>query len=234
VQFNVPEVVASIGDLDAEALLAFVGSGNGFDATSNDQSGSGRNAVQATPNLQPRIVSNGAIVTENGRPTVVQTATDQSLPISGAFTGLTSATGIFVFRQLVNTGVGGGAHGFRMDGGNSTANNHSPASGTNALDGFFSANRMQFNSYGPSTTLTIHTVRHTGTALQVFKNGVQIDTDKSVAFATYASGKAFLMDANPNGTVALSEAIIFGTALSTAERQLIELDIGAYYGITVA
>ena len=29
-QRNVPEVVADVGDLDAEALLTFVGGGNGF------------------------------------------------------------------------------------------------------------------------------------------------------------------------------------------------------------
>jgi hypothetical protein len=172
-------------------------------------------------------------VTENGRATVVQTAIDQSLLISSAFTGMTSATGIFVFRQVVNTGVGSGAHGFRMNGGNTTANNHSPVNGVNALDGFFSANRMSFANYGPSTTLTIHTPRQTGTALQLFKNGTQIDTDKSVAFTTYASGKAFLIDANPNGTVAYSEAIVFGTAISTTDRQLIERNQGQFYDISI-
>jgi hypothetical protein len=223
------------GDLDTTTLLTFVGSGNGFVTTWYDQSGNGRNATQTDSNRQPRIVSNGVIETQNGRPTIAQSLVAQSLPISAPFTGLTSATGIFVFRQLDNSfGVGSGAHEFRRAGGTDTQNNHSPANGTNALDGFFSANRMQFNNYGPSTTLTIHTVRQTGTALQVFKNGVQIDTDKSVAFATYASGKALLIDANPNGTMALSEGFVFGTALFTTERQLIERDIGAYYGITVA
>jgi hypothetical protein len=178
-------------------------------------------------------VSNGVIETQNGRPTIVQTATDQSLLISSAFTGMTSATGIFVFRQLVNTGVGAGAHGFRRDGGNDSQNNHSPAGGVNALDGFFSADRMSFANYGPSTTLTIHTARQTGTALQLFKNGTQIDGDKTVAFTTYATEKAFLMDANPNGTVALSGGVIFG-ALPIAERQTLERNQGAYYGITVA
>jgi hypothetical protein len=70
--------------------------------------------------------------------------------------------------------------------------------------------------------------------LQLFKNGTQISGDQTVAFATYASGKAFLMDANPNGTVTLSEGIVFGTAISTAERQTFERNQGAYYGITVA
>jgi hypothetical protein len=184
--------------------------------------------------LQPQIVSNGAIVTQNGRATIAQSLVTQSLLISGAFTGLTSATGVFVFRQLVNSTVGAGAHGFRRAGGTDGQNNHSPAGGVNALDGFFSANRMTFANYGPSTTLTIHTPRQTGTALQLFKNGTQISGDQTVAFATYASEKAFLMDANPNGTIALSEGFVFGTALSTADRQLIERNQGAYYGIAVA
>jgi hypothetical protein len=220
------------GDLDT-TLLAFVGTGDGFITTWYDQSGNGRNATQTDSTRQPRIVSNGVIETQNGLPTVVQTAIDQSLPINSAFTGMTSATGVFVFRQLVNTGVGSGAHGFRMNGGNSTNNNHSPVNGVNALDGFFSANRMQFNNYGPSTTLTTHTVRQTGTALQLFKNGTQIDGDKTVAFATYATEKALLMDANPNGTIALSEGFVFGTAISTTDRQLIERNQGEYYGILV-
>jgi hypothetical protein len=221
----------AIGELNTTTLLAFVGTGNGFVTTWYDQSGNGRNAEQTLPLGQPQIVTNGVIQTQNGRPTVVQTATNQSLLISSAFTGMTSATGIFVFRQLVNTGVGSGAHGFRMNGGNSTANNHSPVNGVNALDGFFSANRIQFNNYGTSTTLTIHTARQTGTALQVFKNGTQIDTDKSVVFTTYATDKAFLIDANPNGTISSLEAIVFGTALSTTERQTIESNQGQFYGI---
>jgi hypothetical protein len=229
-QRNVPERVAAIGELDAEALLSFVGAGNGFDVTGNDQSGSGRNAVQTTPALQPQIVSNGAIQTQNGRPTVVQTATDQALPIIGSFTGLTSATGIFVFRQLTGNG---GAHDFRFQAGG--VNNHSPLGDGNAYDSFFSASRQAFNNYGPASTpstntLTIHTVRQTGTALQLFKNGVQIDGDKTVNFQAPDVRSLF----GPAGTVALSEAIIFGTALSTTDRQLIERNVGAYYGITVA
>jgi hypothetical protein len=231
-QRNVPEVVASIGDFDAEALLTFVGNGNGFDATSNDQSGSGRNAVQTTPEGQPRIVSNGAIETQNGRPTVAQSLGNQSLPISAPFTGLTSATGVFVFRQLTGNA---GAHDFRLQAGG--VNNHSPFSDGRAYEQFFSSSRQVFNGYGPASspstdTLTIHTVRQTGTVLQLFKNGVQIDGDKTVSFQA-PDGRS-LFSPSFGGTVALSEAIIFGTALSTAERQLIERNIGAYYGIAVA
>jgi hypothetical protein len=227
-QRNVPETIATIGELDAEAMLSFVGTGNGFVRTWYDQSGNGRNAIQTTVASQPQIVSNGTIETQNGRPTVVQTAANQTLPISATFTGFTSATGIFIFRQLTGNG---GAHDFRDGSGTTT---RSPFSDGNAYDAFFSASRQAFNNYGPAsspstTTLTIHTARQTGTALQLFKNGVQIDGDKPISFQAPDVRSLFLII----GTTAVSEAIIFGTAISTTERQTIEINQGQFYGITV-
>jgi hypothetical protein len=231
-QRNVPEVVANIGDYDAEAVLAFVGAGDGFVTTWYDQSGNGRNAAQTTAGAQPRIVSNGAIVTENGRATVAQATGSESLPISATFTGLTSATGAFVFRQLTDNA---GAHDFRAQAGG--VSNHSPFSDGRAYDSFFSATRQVFNNYGPAsspstTTLTTHAVRQTGTVLQVFKNGVQIDGDKTVSFQAPDGRSLF----NPGftGTAAVSEAIVLGAALSTTDRQTLERSQGAYYGIAVA
>ena len=220
------------GDLDAEALLAFVGAGNGFVTTWHDQSGNGRNAVQAPPTLQPRIVSNGVIQTQNGRATVAQSDLDQFLPIIGSFTGLTSATGVFVFRQLTGNG---GAHGFRFQSG--AVNNHAPWLDGNAYDSFFSSSRQAFNNYGPAsspstTTLTTHTVRQTGTALQLFKNGTQIDGDKTVSFQLPDAPSLFSVGST--GTTAVSEAIVFGTAISTTDRQTLDRNQGAYYGIAVA
>ena len=220
------------GDLDTAALLAHVGSGNGFVTTWYDQSGNGRNAAQATANLQPQIVSNGAIETQNGRATVSQSNQTQTLPISAPFTGLTSATGAFVFRQLTGNG---GAHDFRNQAGG--VNNHSPFSDGNAYDSFFSASRQAFSNYGPASspstnTLTIHTARQTGTALQLFKNGTQIDGDKTVNFQL-PDGRAFF-SSTALGTVAVSEGIVLGTALSTTARQTLERSQGAYYGIAVA
>ena len=218
-------------DLDVVTLLAFVGLANGEIVIWYDQSGNGRHAV-STAGLRPRIVNAGVIETQNGRPTVAQLNQNQTLPISATFTGLTSATGIFVFRQLTNNA---GAHDFRSQ--STGGNNHSPFSDGKAYDSFFSASRQVFNNYGPASspstnTLTIHTARQTGTVLQVYKNGIQIDGDKTVSFL--APDIRSLFSQAPTGTVALSEAIIFGTALSTADRQLIERNMGDYYGITVA
>jgi hypothetical protein len=60
-QRNVPETVAAIGELDAETLLSFVGTGNGFVTTWYDQSGNGRNATQTDSTRQPQIVASGAV-----------------------------------------------------------------------------------------------------------------------------------------------------------------------------
>jgi hypothetical protein len=220
------------GDFDTVTLLSFVGTGNGFVTTWYDQSGNGRNATQATATAQPQIVSNGAIQTQNGRATVSQSNQNQTLPISGSFTGSTSATGVFVFRQLTDNG---GAHDFRFQANGD--NNHSPFENGTAYDSFFSASRQTFSNYGPNTkastnTLTTHTVNQTGTALQLFKNGTQIDGDKTVSFQL--PDQRSLFSPSSFGTVSSPEGIIFGTALSTTDRQLLERNQGQYYGIAVA
>ena len=52
-------------------LTTWVGSGNdGFVETWYDQSGNGRDATQSTAGNQPKIVSGGALVLRNGKPTV--------------------------------------------------------------------------------------------------------------------------------------------------------------------
>jgi hypothetical protein len=68
--------------------------------------------------------------------------------------------------------------------------------------------------------------------LQLFKNGTQIDGVKPVSFQL-PDGRS-LFSATWLGTVAVSEAIVFGPDLSTAKRQTLERNQGQYYGIAVA
>lgn len=58
----------SNGDLDTNDLLSFVGTGYGYVVTWYDQSGNGKNLNQTTNSYQPRIVENGSLNTENGKP----------------------------------------------------------------------------------------------------------------------------------------------------------------------
>jgi hypothetical protein len=58
----------SNGYLDLSALLAFAGDGDACVSKWYDQSSNGNDAVQSTPSEQPKIVSSGSLITENGKP----------------------------------------------------------------------------------------------------------------------------------------------------------------------
>ena len=82
-------------ELDTASLLSFVGAGNGFVSVWYDQSGSGFNAAQATAANQPKIVNSGALIVENGKPTILWDGTndylDSSMTISSNFTSISIA-----------------------------------------------------------------------------------------------------------------------------------------------
>jgi len=57
-------------ELDTASLLDFVGSGNGFVSIWYDQSGEGNNATQTSAISQPKIINNGTLILENGKPAI--------------------------------------------------------------------------------------------------------------------------------------------------------------------
>lgn len=75
-------------ELDTAALTTFVGAGDGFVTTLYDQSGGGRNAVQATATAQPKIVSGGAVTISSGKPSLLFDGTSDffdMIQAAGAF-----------------------------------------------------------------------------------------------------------------------------------------------------
>lgn len=104
------------GNLDTTALLSHCGSGNGFVTTWYDQSGNGRNATQSTAANQPQIVSSGAVLTLNSKPSIkfqdntdllrCATATGTSLTNTMATVQkFTSTSGFGVSMSIGNTGI---------------------------------------------------------------------------------------------------------------------------------
>jgi hypothetical protein len=61
----------SNGNLDESALLTHCGSGDGFVTRWYDQTGNGGYLQQTTTTLQPKIVSSGAVLKENGKPIII-------------------------------------------------------------------------------------------------------------------------------------------------------------------
>jgi len=214
------------GDLDTAALLAFVGSGNGFVTTWYDQSGNGRNATQTDPTFQPQIVSNGALITENGRPAVL---VSNDYMASQSFSGLTSYT--------LNTVYNASAIG-----------EYSMAVVLNP--GQVEFRRSQNLSYmeyivNSSTAITLNTASLGAQAImtatvtnadqKAYVNGLLEGSQTSsptaailVSIGNRSDGAAYPY------TGTMQEITLFNSVLSNTDRQTLDRSQGAYYGITVA
>jgi hypothetical protein len=205
------------GELNTAALQAHVGSGDGFITIWYDQSGNGRNAAQTTPGGQPRIVSNGAIETQNGRPMPRFDGND-ILNTPGFILGNTVVT--VARRSATNQPVVEGQNvgsadrglwGLRAGGNDFTTHlnygiNGGPLNATNA-DGF-PINVPQIVS-------------------QTVAKGM-VATTASIWGIGGGSGGYVRLDGF------ISELISFPDVLSTTDRQTLERNQGAYYGIAVA
>jgi len=80
--------------LDTASLLTFCGAGNGFVATWYDQSGNANNATQSTAFNQPQIVSSGAMITTNGKNSILFNSTKLMLLGSSITVGASSYTSL--------------------------------------------------------------------------------------------------------------------------------------------
>ena len=224
------------GDLDIRALLAFIGNGSGFIDRWNNPNDSSRDAVQATDARQPRIVSGGVLDVQNTKACMRQIATAMWLDLPNIMVGASSATGATAVTVYNQPTAGAAFSGWGTVNGDDQ-NVHSPWADSNVYDSFCSTGRQVFAAYGARDTLRTHTMRQTGTALQCFKNGTQIDTNKAATFKTTVttiSGNRIL-NGSPsnvyNSDDSMCESVFFGSALSTIDRQLLERDQAKYFSI---
>jgi hypothetical protein len=239
-QRNVPEVVASIGDFDAEAVLAHVGTGDGFVTTWYDQSGNGRNAAQTTAGAQPRIVSNGVIETQNGRPTIRQ------LTGGGGFVASVPITSSTLTANAVASLDEQGVTGFKglMAISNPGEFDYDSASrGVLILQVDALASLAGFrNAYTSIVDITIGsqfvaTSIFDGTNNTLWKDGSAGPTVASAGnFSTtlLSVGERLGLGVSSPWIGTFSEEILFTSAFSTTDRQTLDRNQGAYYGIAVA
>ena len=114
------------GELDTASIKSFVGNKSAFVVTWFDQSGAGRNLAQATAALQPRIVNNGVIDRENGKPFIRFFGTASSTNYNSlnlATNNTTQAGPIFIVNEFA------GSTGFIL-GSTSVYNYHSTPNST--------------------------------------------------------------------------------------------------------
>jgi hypothetical protein len=74
------------GSLDGNSLLSFIGAGDGFVTTWYDQSlGGGLDVIQTTSTYQPKIVSSGVLITDNGKPAIIWDGIDDRLECATSY-----------------------------------------------------------------------------------------------------------------------------------------------------
>jgi hypothetical protein len=216
------------GGLNTTLLLSHCGASSGFVTIWYDQSGNGRNMVQATPGSQPRIVNAGTVDTSGGIPAIVCDATNDTMVAAtwGTVAQPFTRNGVFAlpsslgsFRHITNTDTG------------------SP----NTRDFIFPGPAIMVNAGtdGPSSSVSlnerlVYTSIFNSTSSDLFKNG----TSGGVGDAGTNSTRGISINRNETGTnfggFIFQELVLIDSLISTIDRQFIERNQGAYYGITVA
>jgi hypothetical protein len=222
--------------------------GDGFVTTWYDQSGNGLNATQTDPTKQPQIVSNGAMITAGGRPAILFDGVDDYLAAASPLIGTTHSLFVLFTPTIENQTGSLFGQWFAGATGRFTILVNQIASGA-ALAGFLNAFNASATAGGGSgglaadvaisnTPTLITSISTTGSEQwKLFKNGAQWDS--ATIPSVYTGVNSAIGSLNGAGSSlpfdgTVSEIIAFPSVLSTADRQTLERNQGAYYGITVA
>jgi hypothetical protein len=217
------------GELDTVSLLAFAGAGDAFVKTWYDQSGNSNDATQTTTASQPQIVSSGAVIVENGKPTVQFDGANDVMSVD--FQGNTNSAmmACLVLRQDSTSSLNGALGG---DGSN-IMDLFTDYGGTIYYD---NGNRAS-NRLGVATPATWEDNQHlaafyaTTTNQFINVDGTQIATKSGLTSVT-ASYK--LLGATSVGNAffggAIQEVIVYPSDQSS-NRTNIESNINTFYSI---
>lgn len=241
------------GDLNTPALLAFVGTGDGFVETWYDQSGNGRNATQPITANQPRIVAAGVLELNGTRPALKFGPGSQNL--KNPFTGIITKypVSISVLANTLGASTNGAFVKFGSDPGNSgigigIGNTSFTTAGTviiglkdNASPAPHAANPVVNYPAYPFASTTILDTSGYGFPLVNYMNGIKINLPTSTTTATKGAAiRDTLFIGGFTGTnggyplVKESEVIIFNISLSDAQRETLECSQVLYYTILTA
>lgn len=216
----------SRGNLDTGSLLTFCGADSGFVTRWYDQSGNGRNAIQATAGNQPRIVGSGVVETQNSKPAMffdglddrlVSPTVSYSQPLTVINANYLSADGANAnFRVGIAFGTNQLAYGY---------NN------TGLVYWFGTSTGLTSTRARPVTTELYFLTYDTGTNSQLAINGVSLATGS----INILSGTTLYIGGNGGVGTAWyqqrqQELIVWSSNQST-NRPNIEASINNYYKI---
>lgn len=210
----------SNGELDTASLLSFAGSNDAYVHTWYDQSGGGGNDVtQVAANNQPKIVSNGVIITVNNASAVYFNGASNWIETPN-FTKIeqpTSYFGVFKFDLNKNQNIfDGSPTGRQIIGENGT--NYKIFGGNQIIGGITNTNQNSFNGiFSATDSLFINNI--SVTSGNAGSNGI----DKILIGSNIGNSSAFV-----NGKI--QEFILYPSD-QTTNRTAIETNINKNYNI---
>lgn len=215
--------------LDTASLLTFCGAGNGFVTTWYDQSGNANNASVSTAVNQPQIVSSGAMITTNGKNSILFDGSFSTLNLASTITIGTSNYQSFVGKRDLS-----GRRLYALSGGTSAASGY--------LWGLWSDNKYylqgkatqyQASSAADTTTsqLLLTGLNNAGT-MSIFKNGNTI-TSTTANFTLLMNIHSISGNLTPSlqPTFGNLQEIVFYNSEQSANRTGIETNINTFYTI---
>jgi hypothetical protein len=206
--------------------LTFAGAGDAFVKTWYDQSGSSNDATQTTTANQPKIVSSGAVILAEGKPSIYFEVNDKYENITASISTLHSAFAVAKSPDQNRKQI----YGF----GGALAYKYFEFGFHNGyLTATFLGNGSSYNSYsssqGVNTAVNLFSNIYNGTTYESY-----VDNTASVnASQTLTSSAALSIGARQNYTMYLSELVLYSSDKST-NRTGIEENIGGYYDIPLA
>jgi hypothetical protein len=227
------------GGLDVTALTNFCGAASCFVTTWYDQSGNARHASQATASLQPRLVNAGTLETENSLPSLYFSgAASATLKTANVALGFSSNTLAAVCRNIgtgattggiIASGSGGwgifyfSTMGYTLDGSGAGSSN---SANTGPTSNFVQVSAMYASASTTNTSIYLNGAlieNYTGTGVSVINSSSPIEL----------GGRTVGGQTTRVFTGRISEAILFSGAITTTDRQTLEQNQGAWFGIAI-
>lgn len=222
-------------DLNTTSLLSFSSSGDAGVYQWYNQVATG-GTIFSNPNFtnNPRIVSSGSIITQNSKPTISSNLNNNQYLYRGYTNTGTSLTLI----SLISTSASDYRRIMTMT--------NTSSGDSNSTTGFIVYNRggginvmrnSTEQSTGGGSTSSIISVVFDGTNCTCYRNGTlisQMGYNQSFNINQLTLFSGYNGSFTDYSSSKISELYLFNTALSSTDRNLIEKNMGTYYGITVA
>lgn len=225
------------GDLDTSALTTHCGSGDGFVTKWYDQSGNSRDGLQTSTGSQPKIVSSGSVITQNGKPAIEFDGTDDFFSTAD-YLGTPSEAHLFSVNYLTST-----SNNFRPIF-SKDLNTSDPIA--DFLFRYHNTSGIQMrignDGWGPTGSGTtglfdvqnLTTFEYNTSAGEIFVNGSSVASSTAPADTFADSNADVLIGKHVNYNqffIGTMQELIFYTSDQSSNRSSIESDINSYYSI---